>query len=142
MIDVETTFPVAVERPVRWGDMDAFQHVNNTVYFRWFECARIAYFQRVGFDGGESVGPILAHTECRFRRPVAFPDTVVIRAGVVALGDDRFTMASRGEAAAAGGLVAEGTGHVVAFDYRAGAKAPLPPAVLTALRSLEGLDAS
>ena len=126
MIDVETTFPVAVERPVRWGDMDAFQHVNNTVYFRWFECARIAYFQRVGFDGGESVGPILAHTECRFRRPVAFPDTVVIRAGVVALGDDRFTMAYRGGGRRGGGAGRGGHGPRRRVRLRSGGQGPAP----------------
>jgi acyl-CoA thioester hydrolase len=139
MTSIATTFPVAIERPVRWGDMDAFQHVNNTVYFRWFECARIAYFQRIGFVGAESVGPILAHTECRFRRPVAFPDTVTIRAGVTELGTDRFTMAYRVDSAAAGGLVAEGTGRVVSFDYVGSAKSPVPAGVLSALRELEGL---
>ena len=135
---METRHPVAVDRPVRWGDMDAFQHVNNTVYFRWFECARLEYFQAVGFDAAEAVGPILAHTECRFRRPVTFPDTVTIRAGITDLGDDRFTMSYVVESEAAGGVVATGTGRVVSFDYRAGTKAPIPPAVREAMMTLEG----
>ncbi len=42
-------FPSVVAVPVLWGDMDAFQHVNNTVYFRYFETGRIAYFQQIGF---------------------------------------------------------------------------------------------
>ena len=135
----ETTFPVSVERPVRWGDMDSFQHVNNTVYFTWFECSRIAYFQRIGFTTPEGVGPILAQTECRFRRPVTFPDTVVIRAGVTELAADSFTMAYRVESEASGGLVATGAGRVVSFDYVAGRRAPLPAAVREALLALEGM---
>jgi acyl-CoA thioester hydrolase len=134
---IETTFPISVERPVTWGDMDAFQHVNNTVYFRWFECARIAYFQAIGFTEGAGVGPILAHTECRFRRPVAFPDTVVVRAGITEVGVDRFTMAYVVESEAAGGVVATGTGRIVCFDYGAGTKAPLPEGVRATLEALE-----
>jgi hypothetical protein len=41
-------FPVVISCPVQWGDQDAFGHVNNTAYFRWFESGRIAYFERLG----------------------------------------------------------------------------------------------
>ena len=40
-------WPVRRELPVQWGDMDAFAHVNNTVYLRWFETVRIAYFEEL-----------------------------------------------------------------------------------------------
>src|SRR4051812_27249954 len=56
---------VTVEIPVAWGDMDAFGHVNNTVYFRWFESARIAYFEKIGLNERmkrDKKGPILART--------------------------------------------------------------------------------
>ncbi len=43
--------PVRVTIPVAWGDQDALQHVNNTVYFRWFETARVSLFRRVGWLG-------------------------------------------------------------------------------------------
>src|ERR1700677_2939135 len=50
-------FSVAIAIPVQWGDQDAFAHVNNVVFFRWFESARIAYFRRIGLmkhlDGGQ-----------------------------------------------------------------------------------------
>ena len=42
-------FPIIERIPVAWGDMDAFQHVNNVVYLKWFETARIAFFQAVGW---------------------------------------------------------------------------------------------
>ena len=42
-------FPIVIELPVQWGEMDAYGHVNNTVLFRYFESARMAYFERCGF---------------------------------------------------------------------------------------------
>ena len=65
-------FPVQVRIPVAWGDMDAFNHVNNVVYFKWFESARIAYFEHtesMGVMRAEGIGPILASTSCRYRAP-------------------------------------------------------------------------
>lgn len=40
-------YPVIVDFPIAWGDMDAFQHVNNIMYFKYFESARISYFERI-----------------------------------------------------------------------------------------------
>ena len=69
---METKHPVAVDRPVRWGDMDAFQHVNNTVYFRWFECARLEYFQAVGFDAAEALYPYFINEMAYYEKGIAF----------------------------------------------------------------------
>jgi acyl-CoA thioester hydrolase len=49
MKDTISDYPVIIEIPIAWGDMDAFQHVNNTVYFKHFESARIAYFEKINF---------------------------------------------------------------------------------------------
>ena len=84
-------FHVIIEARVAWGEMDAFAHVNNAVYFRWFESARIAYLERIDFTGGAAhagVGPILHSTHCRFRRPLAYPDVVRVGARTVELADD------------------------------------------------------
>ncbi|MDX1418716.1 MAG: thioesterase family protein [Rubricoccaceae bacterium] len=66
--------------PVRWGDMDALGHVNNTVFFRYFEQARIDALDRA-FGGAwpEGGGPILAATSATFHRPVRYPATAVVR---------------------------------------------------------------
>jgi len=71
MEDFLEGFPVVIEIPVAWGEMDAFQHVNNIVYLRYFESPRIAYFERLSFlevMEQTGVGPILAETHCRYRR--------------------------------------------------------------------------
>ena len=134
------SFSVKVEIDVAWGEMDAFEHVNNVVYFRWFETARIAYFMAAGvMDHLEEtgVGPILAETRCRFRRPVAYPDKVIASARVVSLAEDRFTMEYRLHSANQNVLAAEGDGKVVYYDYRGGAKAPVPASVRDAIVALD-----
>lgn len=134
-------FPVVVEVSVAWSDMDALQHVNNTVFFRCFEEARIAYLRRIAlaYDGGhEGVGPILASTHCRFRRPVVYPDRLHVGARTVQVEEDRFTMEYRLVSERLEEVAAEGGGVVVAYDYRAGRKAPLPPAVREAIARVAG----
>src|SRR5271168_3527645 len=88
-------YPVVVQQAVAWGEMDAYQHVNNVVYFRYFENARLEYFRRLDwfqFEEQTGIGPILGFTQARFRRPLTYPDTIRIAARVAEVGDDRITM--------------------------------------------------
>ena len=142
MTDPLASFPSRVEFPVAWGDMDAFGHVNNTVYFRYFESGRLDYFAAVGitdYMDRHGQGPILAHTECRFRIPLRWPDRVTIGTRVESIGEDRFTMAYRVIGHASGGVAAEGTGRIVWFDYGGeGGKRPLPAEIVTNIRAFDG----
>jgi acyl-CoA thioester hydrolase len=127
--DLLAGFPVTLSLPVRWGDMDAFSHVNNTVFFQYFESARIEYLRAIEFTAGDGIGPILASTHCRFRRPLAFPDTVRVGARAATLERDRFSMEYRIVSEAWGEVAADGGGVVVAYDYAAGRKAAIPETV-------------
>jgi acyl-CoA thioester hydrolase len=121
-------YPVVVEIPVAWGEMDAFGHVNNVVYFRWFESARIAFFEAVGYlalMASTGVGPILASADCRFRIPLAFPDRVHVGARVNERGEGEFLMGYATASERHGRIAAEGTGRIVSYDYRQQCKAPL-----------------
>jgi acyl-CoA thioester hydrolase len=134
-------YPVVIEVPVAWGDMDAMGHVNNTVYFRWFESVRIAYFDEVGFLDHmreTGVGPILASTRCRFRIPLTHPDRISAAARVSEIGDDRFTMSYAVVGRQAAKLAAEGDGLIVSYDYRENRKAPVPDEVRRRIEALEG----
>ena len=133
-------FPVVVDLPIAWGDMDYFRHVNNIVFFRYFESARIEYLERIGFrelTEERPVGPILAATDCRFRRPLTWPDTVGVGARVTEVGDDRFTMEYRLVSRKTGEVAAVGGGTLVSFDYAAQRKVPLPESVRRAIEALE-----
>jgi len=137
-------YPVSVEVPVAWGDMDALGHVNNTVYFRYFETARIACFDALGFgsedagDAAGAVGPILHSTSCRFRIPLTYPDTVTVGARVGEVGEDRFTMQYRVVSHRHGAVAADGEALVVTYSYAAGRKAPVPDALRAQLDGLAG----
>lgn len=136
-------YPVVIEVPVAWGDMDAMRHVNNTVYFRWFESVRIAYFDEIGYLDHmreTGVGPILASTHCRFRIPLAHPDHVRAGARVSELGEDRFVMSYAVTSRQTEKIAAEGDGLIVSFDYHHNRKAPLPAAVRRRIEALEGTD--
>lgn len=122
-------YPVVIELPVQWGDMDALRHVNNTVYLRYFESARIALFnqldyQRVMHDTG--VGPILHSISCRFKFPLTYPDTVWVGVRVTEIAEDRFTVHHIVVSQRHGRLAAEGDGILVTYDYRAHHKTPIP----------------
>jgi acyl-CoA thioester hydrolase len=133
-------YPVVIGTPVAWGDMDYFRHLNNIVFFRFFESARIAYLQRIGFESelaDSGIGPILAATDCRFRRPIRYPDVVLVGARTTRLEPDRFTMEYRLVSEAQGVVAAEGGGTLVAYDYRQERKAVLPDAVVGAIEDLE-----
>ena len=140
--DVLASYPVIVPLTVAWGDMDAYQHVNNVVYFRWFETGRIAYFVAtdVIVDTGmpQGVGPILATTSCRFRTPLTYPDQVRIGIRVTRLDADRFTMTYAVASERLGRIAATGEGVVVSVDYATGAKVPMPEPWREGIARLEG----
>jgi len=137
----EDPAPVRIEVDVAWGDMDAFQHVNNVVYLRWCESARIHYFRETGFIEHmeqQGVGPILAESRCRYRFPVTFPDRITVTVSSRDIGEDRFVMDYRVYSDRHQRLVAEGEGTVVCYDFNQSTKASLPPQVRTAMQQLEG----
>jgi acyl-CoA thioester hydrolase len=71
-----------VERmPIRWGDMDAMGHVNNTVYFRFMEQARISWFSVLvpGKEAWQSTGIVIANASCNYKRAITYPGVVETR---------------------------------------------------------------
>jgi len=138
------SFPVVLRLSLQWGEMDAYRHVNNAVYFRWFESARMEYFRRLGWQEVEresGVGPILHSTQARFRAPLEWPDDVEVATRVVDVGEDRFTMLYEVRSRKLERLACEGSGLVVSYDYRTGRKAPLPAAIRERIAELEGAAA-
>jgi len=67
--------------PIRWGDMDAMGHVNNTVYFRYMEQARISWFDALvpAAEAWKDTGIVIANASCNFKRALNYPGTVQVR---------------------------------------------------------------
>ena len=132
--------PVTISLPVQWGDQDAFNHVNNVVYFRWMESARIEYFKQVGLGVGispQGIGPILASLKCDFRRQLAYPDTVLISSSIASIGRTSLKMAHLIYSTAQQTIAAEGDSVIVMFDYRAQKPLVVSDEIRAAIDSLE-----
>lgn len=82
------------EMPIRWGDLDAQNHVNNVVYFRYFEEARIQMFNAAGLDIPGEVMLMLANINCDFVRPIEYPNTLLIENTVKKIGNTSMTYES------------------------------------------------
>jgi acyl-CoA thioester hydrolase len=133
-------YPIAIEIPVQWGELDAYGHVNNTVLFRYFESARMAYLERCGvLESYESnrIGIILYSTECRFRAALFHPDSVLVGARTLHLEKDRFVMGYAAVSLTMDRIVAEGGATLVWFDYTKQRKVALPDSVRAAIEELE-----
>lgn len=134
-------FPIIVSIDVAWGDMDSFAHVNNVVYFRYFEHARVEYVTRVGwFDlmKATGLGPIVSSTQARYRKPLTYPDRIEVGARIITMEADRVTFEHRLVSPRwPGEVAAEGQAVVVSFDYRQGKKAPLPEELRQRIDRLE-----
>ncbi len=133
-------YPAVIEVPIAWGDMDAFQHVNNVVYLRHFESARIAYFERIGFIEvmeRTGIGPILASTQCRYKIPLTYPDTVSVGARVDQVETDRFRMRYAVVSHRHENVAATGEGMLVTFDYRNNRKVAVPDMIRERIAELE-----
>jgi len=139
-----TGFPVVVELPVAWGDMDSYRHVNNVVYFRYFENARLEYFRRLDwfeYERQTGIGPIIAATQARFRRPLTYPDRIWVTARAVSVESDRFHLEHRVVSQALAAVAAEGRGTVVSYHYGEGRKVSFPDDLRQRIAALEALAA-
>lgn len=138
----ETSYPLRVEQDVQWGEQDALGHVNNTLYFRYFENARLAHFEAIAIDfpkpGQPGSGPILASTHCDFLRPLTYPDHIRIEVGVSRLGKSSFVHRYRIFSQRLQTWAAQGQSVTVYYDYTTEKSAPLPPELRRRILELEG----
>jgi acyl-CoA thioester hydrolase len=127
--------------PVQWGDQDAFGHVNNTIYFRWFESARIAYLEQLGLSAvlqQMKIGPILAAIDCNFRRQLKFPDHVRIGARITRLGRSSLTMEHLLFSERLDQMAADGNSTIVVFDYERQKPVGIPAELRAIIQQYEG----
>ena len=77
--------------PLRWGDMDAMQHVNNTSYLRYFETVRIEWMNSIGaMPNPHGEGPVIVNVFCNFLRQLEFPGAVIAKHFIAAVGTSSF----------------------------------------------------
>ena len=133
------TYPFVISQELIWRDMDAFQHVNNAVYFRYFEDVRMAFFEKTGIvalKNETQIGPILASTRCDFRAPLEFPDRIQVATRIEDIKPRRFTMKYAVWSETKACLAAEGEGLLVFYDYGRGRSCEIPTQVREAIEAL------
>lgn len=122
------------EIPIRWGDMDAYGHVNNTVYFRYMEQARVELIEALGVQvrpGGD--GPVIINAACTFLKPMNYPGTVEVRTYVDQPG--RSSVQSHVDMLIDGELYAEGAAKIVWMNTQSGKSVPIPDQVRAVLEA-------
>ena len=114
--------------PIRWGDMDAMGHVNNTVYFRYAEQVRIEWLESLGFPASKACeqSPVIVNASCTFLLPLTYPGTVEVRmytghAGRSSL-PTYFDMRPLGDEK----IYAEGAAKIIWMNPGIGKSIPLP----------------
>jgi len=133
-------FTFVVDLNIEWGDMDALQHVNNIEYFKYFQVARIAYFEKIDSEsvmGETPISLILASTQCKFIYPLAYPDSISVGVRVDAMADQYFTMQYAVVSHRHQRLAAIGDAKVVMFDYVNNKKTSIPNEIRKTIIDLE-----
>jgi len=129
-------FPVIYEQKVAWGDMDAFGHVNNVMYYRYIESARIAYFDLLNvFD--QDVVTVVASSQCKYLKPVFYPDVLHIAARVEEIRNSAIRMHYILYSTQQQAVVADGEAVIVFVDKLEMKKTSIPEHLRQAIFDLE-----
>ena len=120
-----------MEIPIRWGDMDAMGHVNNTVYFRYMEQARISWFEALGLQPDPAgQGPVIVNAACTFLRQLEYPGTILAKQYVGELGRSSImTYLDILRTDDGGTVYAHGSAKVVWVDFPRRKSVPMPETV-------------
>jgi len=133
-------FPVVIELPVQWGDQDALGHVNNVVFFRWWESSRIAYAEKINLLGhGRSArfSTVLASMTCDFRKQLTYPDKVYIGARIGRIGNSSLHIEHRLVSEQLQAVAAEAVSIMVSFDFKEQSSCRLSSEIREAIGHLE-----
>jgi len=131
-----TQFPIVYEQKVAWGDMDAFGHVNNVMYYRYIESARIEYFDRLNvFD--QDVLTVVVSSQCKYLKPVFYPDVLHIGARVEEMRNSAIRMHYVLFSQQQQQIVADGEAVIVFVDKVAMKKALIPQQLRKIIIDLE-----
>ncbi|MDR1368168.1 MAG: acyl-CoA thioesterase [Candidatus Accumulibacter sp.] len=112
---------------MRWGDMDAYRHVNNAVYFRYMEQACAEFISKSAFRAlTTDKGPVVVNSSCSFFRQMAYPGVVEVRMYCASPGRSSFFTLYEIRLQGVELLYAEGQMKMVWIDRLTGKSVPLP----------------
>ena len=131
-----TDYPVLHQQVVAWGDMDALGHVNNVMYYRYIESARIHYMDQIRMMQ-QSFSTVVASNQCKYMRPVFYPDTLKIGVRVEEIRNSAFRMHYILWSEQQQAVVASAEAIMVCVNSESMQKMPLPESIRQRILALE-----
>ena len=122
-------YPLIIEQVITWGDMDAHGHVNNVVYFRYMENARVEFYRRIGkyeFEERTGITLVVKSTSCRYIASLSCPDRISIGARVTDIDDEQILMQYIIVNAGTNQVAALGEATIVSLQVGDSSKVPFP----------------
>ncbi|AYA03477.1 acyl-CoA thioesterase [Acinetobacter sp. WCHAc010034] len=129
-------YPVIYEQKVAWGDMDAFGHVNNAVYYRYIESARICYFEELNIFQ-QDIYTVVASSQCQYLRPLFYPDQLKIGARVEEMRSSAIRMSYILWSGQQQNIAAQGEAVIVCVDKLNLQKIPMPENIRQNIKEIE-----
>ncbi|MBL8321245.1 MAG: acyl-CoA thioesterase [Acinetobacter sp.] len=129
-------YPVIYEQKVAWGDMDAFGHVNNAVYYRYIESARICYFEELNIFQ-QDIYTVVASSQCQYLRPLFYPDQLKIGARVEEMRSSAIRMSYILWSGQQQNIAARGEAVIVCVDKLNLQKIPMPENIRQNIKQIE-----
>jgi len=122
---------------VRFRDCDSMGHVNNAVFFTYFEQCRLTFWRTITGEAAPLARVIVARAECDYRAPAYFGDQLEVGLDVGDVGGSSFVLLYELVNTATSRLLAQGRTVMVTYDYAAGKSTPIPPATRELLEQLK-----
>jgi len=124
---VEHALPIQLSLRLDWSEMDLFGHINNVMYAKYVQAARVQVWDLIGLAAhytATNIGPTLAATSIQFKLPMHYPDTILLRSGISEIGNTSFRIQHQ-IFNGASQLCATAEDVVVTFDYNTNTKVSL-----------------
>ncbi|MTD10317.1 acyl-CoA thioesterase [Acinetobacter sp. YIM 103518] len=129
-------YPVIYEQQVAWGDMDAFGHVNNVIYYRYIESARLCYLDKLNIFE-QDIYTVVASNQCKYIQPVLYPDRLKLGARVDEIRNSAFRMHYSIWSEKLSNIVATGEAVIVCVNKNDMKKVQIPTYIKDKIKQLE-----
>jgi acyl-CoA thioester hydrolase len=136
----ETNFPLTLVLRIDWSELDLFGHVNNVMFMKYVQAARVNYWEHSGIYSElqeNKIGPMLASASFQFKKQLMYPGNVTIRSGMEYIKNTSFSIHHK-LYDDQGDLVAEAQDVIVMFDFNKNEKTAVPQVMRDAAEKIEG----
>ncbi len=138
----ETNFPLELKLRIDWSELDLFGHVNNVMFMKYAQAARVNYWENSGIYSElkkNKIGPMLVSVACQFKKQLLYPGNVTIKSGMEFIKNTSFSIHHK-MYDDQGDLVAEAQDVIVMFDFNKNEKTAVPQIMRDASSEIEGRE--